>query len=100
MVGSNIQLFAIGPQDFHLTANPQTSFFKTVFRRHTNFSLDTRRIHFSGETPNNQKYDRPNIQTLKNDEIMFVHIFKTFGFLFFCLYWLFFPFLFISMKNR
>ena len=51
MVGSNIQLFAIGPQDFHLTANPQISFFKTVFRRHTNFSLDTRRIHFSGETP-------------------------------------------------
>ena len=51
MVSSSIQLFAIGPQDFHLTANPQITFFKTVFKRHTNFAIDTRRIYFSGSTP-------------------------------------------------
>ena len=44
MVGSNIQLFAIGPQDFHLTGNPQITFFKSVFRRHTNFMKDIRKL--------------------------------------------------------
>ena len=51
MGGSSIQLFAIGPQDFHLTANPQITFFKSVFRRHTNFATDIRRIHFNGDDP-------------------------------------------------
>ena len=32
MGGSTIQLFAIGPQDFHLTGNPQITFFKSVFK--------------------------------------------------------------------
>ena len=35
-----IQLSAIGPQDFHLTANPQITYFKVVYRRHTNFSIE------------------------------------------------------------
>jgi hypothetical protein len=51
MGGSSIQLFALGPQDYHLTANPQITFFKTVFKRHTNYTKDIRRIFFSGETP-------------------------------------------------
>ena len=51
MGGSTIQLFAIGPQDFHLTGNPQITFFKSVFRRHTNFLKELRPIRFSGETP-------------------------------------------------
>jgi hypothetical protein len=51
MVGSNIQLFALGPQDFHLTGNPQITFFKSVFRRHTNFIKEIRRINFSGDSP-------------------------------------------------
>ena len=51
MVGSNIQLFSIGPQDFHLTGNPQITFFKSVFRRHTNFMKDIRKINFSGDSP-------------------------------------------------
>ena len=45
-----IQLSAIGPQDFHLTANPQITFFKTVFKRHTNFSKEVKRIFFTGES--------------------------------------------------
>jgi len=51
MGGSTIQLFAIGPQDFHLTGNPQITFFKSVFRRHTKFLKETRHIHFSGNKP-------------------------------------------------
>jgi len=44
-----IQIAAIGPQDFHLTANPQITFFKSVFKRHTNFSKEVKRIFFTGE---------------------------------------------------
>lgn len=51
MGGSSIQLYALGPQDFHLTANPQITFFKSVFKRHTNFTKDIRRIFFSENTP-------------------------------------------------
>ena len=51
MVGSSIQLYALGPQDFHLTGNPQITFFKSVFKRHTNFTKDVRRIFFSENTP-------------------------------------------------
>ena len=40
MPGGYIQLAAYGSQDFYLTANPQISFFKTVYRRYTNFSMD------------------------------------------------------------
>ena len=49
MGGGTIRLSAIGPQDFHLTANPQITHFKSVFKRHTNFSKETKRIFFSGE---------------------------------------------------
>lgn len=49
MGAGRIQLSAIGPQDLHLTANPQITFFKTVFKRHTNFSKEIRRLYFRGE---------------------------------------------------
>lgn len=45
MPGGYIQLAAYGSQDFYLTANPQISFFKTVYRRYTNFSLDFFRLN-------------------------------------------------------
>ena len=38
MGAGRIQLSAIGPQDLHLTAHPHITFFKTVYKRHTNFS--------------------------------------------------------------
>ena len=40
MPGGIIQLVAYGGQDFYLTGNPQISFFKNVYRRHTNFSME------------------------------------------------------------
>jgi hypothetical protein len=48
MPGGYIQLAAYGSQDFYLTANPQISFFKTVYRRYTNFSMDFFRINPEG----------------------------------------------------
>jgi hypothetical protein len=43
-----MQLVAIGAQDVHLTGNPQISFFKVVYRRHTNFSMESIEQSFNG----------------------------------------------------
>jgi len=41
MAGGLIQLVAIGEQDLFLISDPQISFFKLVYKRHTNFSIET-----------------------------------------------------------
>lgn len=41
MAGGLMQLVAYGAQDVYLTGNPQITFFKVVYRRHTNFSMET-----------------------------------------------------------
>ena len=41
MGGGLLQLVAYGAQDVSLTGNPQITFFHAVFRRHTNFALQT-----------------------------------------------------------
>ena len=46
MGGSQVQLFAYGRQDVHLTGNPQITFFKNVFRRHTNFAMEPKQLFF------------------------------------------------------
>ena len=40
MPGGLIQLLTIGTQDAPLILNPEITFFKTVYRKHTNFSLE------------------------------------------------------------
>ena len=40
MAGGLMQLVAYGAQDLYLTGNPQITFFKTIYRRHTNFSME------------------------------------------------------------
>ena len=40
MGGGLMQLAAYGAQDIYLTGNPQITFFKVVYRRHTNFSME------------------------------------------------------------
>ena len=40
MPGSTLQLVSYGAQDMYLTGNPQITFFKVVYRRHTNFSME------------------------------------------------------------
>lgn len=41
MGGGMIQLTSLGTQDNYLISNPQYSFFKAVYRRHTNFSIES-----------------------------------------------------------
>ena len=48
MGGGLMQLVAYGAQDIYLTGNPQISFFKIVYRRHTNFSMETIQQTFNG----------------------------------------------------
>ena len=43
-----MQLVAYGAQDIYLTGNPQITFFKVVYRRHTNFSMEAIQQTFSG----------------------------------------------------
>ena len=40
MGGGLLQLVAYGSQDIYLTGNPQITFFKVIYRRHTNFSME------------------------------------------------------------
>ena len=40
MGGGYIQLIARGEEDLHLIGNPQITFFKTVYRQYTNFSME------------------------------------------------------------
>jgi hypothetical protein len=46
-----MQLVAYGAQDVYLTGNPQITFFKVVYRRHTNFSMEAMEQSMTG-TPN------------------------------------------------
>ena len=48
-----MQLVAMGAQDVYLTGNPQITFFKVVYRRHTNFSKECIAQTFSGSVPTN-----------------------------------------------
>ena len=41
MGGGVMQLTASGVQDKYITGNPQITFFKSVYRRHTNFAIES-----------------------------------------------------------
>ena len=48
MGGGLLQLVAYGAQDVYLTGNPQITFFKIVYRRHTNFAMESIEQSFNG----------------------------------------------------
>jgi hypothetical protein len=48
MGGGLLQLVAYGAQDVYLTGNPQITFFKAVYRRHTNFAIEAIGQTFNG----------------------------------------------------
>ena len=53
MSGGIAQLIAIGAQDAHLVGSPEVSFFRSTFRRHTNFSQTVERQVIQGNVANN-----------------------------------------------
>ena len=48
MGGGLMQLVAYGAQDVYLTGEPQITFFKVVYRRHTNFAIESIKQTFNG----------------------------------------------------
>jgi hypothetical protein len=46
--GGLMQLVAYGAQDVYLTANPQVTFFKQLYRRHSNFAMEAVEQTFNG----------------------------------------------------
>ena len=48
MTGGLIQIVAYGTEDLFLTAKPQITFFKVVYRRYTNFSIESKEEYFVG----------------------------------------------------
>ena len=53
MGGGLMQLVAYGAQDIYLTGNPQITFFKVVYRRHTNFSMESIEQTWNGSSTTN-----------------------------------------------
>ena len=56
MGGGLMQLVAYGAQDIYLTGNPQITFFKVVYRRHTNFAVEAIEQTFNGSSAFGQKF--------------------------------------------
>ena len=50
MAGGLIQLAAYGAQNQYLNGSPQMTFFKAVYRRYTNYSMEPIRVDFDGQT--------------------------------------------------
>ena len=48
MGGGLLQLIAVGAQDAYLTTNPQITFWKGLYKRHTNFAMEPFRINLTG----------------------------------------------------
>ena len=57
MGGGLIQLVAVGIQDIYLIGNPQITFFKTVYKKYTNFSMESIQQSIDGRTDFGQQIE-------------------------------------------
>ena len=48
MGGGLLQLVAYGAQDAYITGNPHITFWKVLYKRHTNFAMEAMRVNFTG----------------------------------------------------
>lgn len=48
MGGGLLQLVAFGAQDAYITGNPHITFWKVLYKRHTNFAVEAFRVNFTG----------------------------------------------------
>jgi len=62
MGGGLMQLVAYGAQDVYLTGNPQITFFKVVYRRHTNFAMESIEQVFNGTADFGRKSQCPVVR--------------------------------------
>ena len=57
MPGGLIQLSAYGSENQYIHGNPQITFFKVVYKRHTNFAMEDIEVPLSG--PDELSWDAP-----------------------------------------
>lgn len=74
MGGGSMQLAAYGKQDVHLTGNPQMTFFKYVYKRYSNFAIES--VEHSLDTMNsvNETKTVVTINSHSGDLISKVHL--------------------------
>ena len=73
MGGGLMQLVAYGAQDIYLTGNPQITFFKVVYRRHTNFSMESIEQTWNGTSEGTMaaiKGGRPSATISRNGDLI------------------------------
>jgi len=71
MGGGLIQLVAYGAQDVYLTGNPQITFFKIVYKRHTNFSMESIEQTWDGSGGNVDGPGRSNTTISRNGDLIY-----------------------------
>lgn len=70
MAGGLLQLIAKGAQDHNLVGNPQISFFKVVYRRYTNFSMETIKLDIEGSNISSSGKTLLNIPIKRNADMV------------------------------
>ena len=68
-----MQLVAYGAQDVYLTGNPQITFWKVTYRRHTNFAMESIEQTFNGQAD----FGRRVTCTLARTGFATAHIFRS-----------------------
>jgi hypothetical protein len=70
MGGGLMQLVAYGAQDIYLTGNPQITFFKVVYRRHTNFSMECIQQTFNGSSAIGSSASSGTVTIARNGDLV------------------------------
>ena len=68
MGGGLLQLVAYGAQDAYITGNPHITFWKVMYKRHTNFAMESMRVNFTGSPTYGQ---RSVVVVNRNADLMF-----------------------------
>jgi Major capsid protein N-terminus/Large eukaryotic DNA virus major capsid protein len=68
MGGGLLQLVAYGAQDAYITGNPHITFWKVMYKRHTNFAMEAMRVNFTGSPSYGQ---RSVVVVNRNADLMF-----------------------------
>jgi len=55
MGGGLIQLVSYGAQDIYISGNPQITFWKILYKRHTNFAMEAIEVTFNGQADFNKR---------------------------------------------
>ena len=55
MGGGLLQLVAYGAQDAYISGNPHITFWKVLYKRHTNFAMEAFRVNFTGKPTYGQR---------------------------------------------